>query len=177
MFILPLLLACSSVIPDTTSNPVDKLAGYLDVRLGQKVEDIPGLERLPKDDNYEQKEEAYTRPADKDYFMLGSVFFQATEVPTYFVHEGILSAIRIMSKDRVWMDYENGVEVPNPVLSHYDCREMIEALTKMLGTATQIGQDNENYTWEGDLSTIRVSNIELSGGSHYCVFRTQMAKE
>lgn len=64
MTLILLALACSSVIPETTTNPVDRLAGHADVRLGQKVEDIPGLVRSPTDDNYADKEEAFTRPAN-----------------------------------------------------------------------------------------------------------------
>lgn len=173
---LLLLLACSSVIPEATPNPVDKLAGYADARLGQKVEDIPGLVRFPKDDNYEHKEEAYTRPADKAYFMLGSAFIMASDIPTYAVREGILHSVRIAVKDRLSKAY--GTLVPDPTLSQYYCRTLIEALTKLLGKPVE-GKEPEyrDYTWAGDLSETRVGTYTGSDGDRTCIYTTQISKE
>jgi len=176
MFILPLLLACSSVIPDTAPNPVDKLAGYADVRLGQKIADIPGLVRDPKSDNYEHKEEAYTRPADKAYFMMGLTYISASDTPTYAVRDGVLHSVRIAVKDRLFMAY--GTEVPDPILSQYDCRTLIEALTKLLGKPVESEEpEYRDYTWAGDLSETRVGTYTGSDGDRTCFYSTRMQKD
>jgi hypothetical protein len=176
MFILPLLLACSSVIPDTTPNPVDKLAGYLDVRLGQKVEDVPGLVRAPKFDHYEEKEEAYTRPADQAFFMLGSTLINSNETPYYFVHDGVLRSVLVMVKDDVVLEY--GMTTPDTILSRYSCRTLLESLTKMLGAAEKQTDDSaETFLWTGDLSTVRVIAFTESDGNRTCGYRTQLGTE
>jgi hypothetical protein len=181
MTIILLALACSSVIPESTSNPVDKLAGHADVRLGQKVEDVAGLVRAPKLDHYEDKEEAYTRPADVPYFSLGSAFITANDVPTYFAQEGIITSVRFLVLDYVWTD--QGAAAPDPVLSHYNCRSVVEELTKLLGAAPK--QDADSYKWQGDLSTTRVlktitddnRNDYFSTHTQYCLYIAQLGKE
>ena len=177
MTLILLTLACSSVIPDTTSNPVDKLAGYADVRLGQKVGDIVGLVRSPKDDNYTEKEEAYIRPADKAYFMMGSSLITANDVPTYAVRDGVLYSVRITVEDFAMLTFpttgEPVYEV-QPLLS--DCRTLLEALTTLMGKPIE---DNEtpflDYTWSGDLSEISVRTYSLNS-SRTCFYSTRMSK-
>ena len=180
MTLILLALACSSVIPESTSNPVDKLAGHADVRLGQKVGDIPGLVRSPADDNYEEKEEAYTRPADNAHFMMGSSFIYASGVPTYAVRDGVLFSVTIKLKDVPVVTYPGDGSKPvfdvNPSLN--DCGILLEALTTLLGKPIEDGEAPfRDYTWSGDLSKIRVGTYTNTyDGTRTCFYSTRMQK-
>ena len=180
MTLILLALACSSVIPESTSNPVDKLAGYADVRLGQKVGDIPGLVRSPSDDNYADKEEAYTRPADRGDFMMGSSFISANGPPTYAVRDGVLFSVTIKVKDVPVANYPGGGSKPvfdvNPSLNN--CGTLLEALTTLLGKPIEDGEAPfRDYAWSGDLSKIRVGTYtDTYDGVRTCFYSTRMGK-
>ena len=181
MMLILLALACSSVIPESTSNPVDKLAGYADVRLGQKVGDIPGLVREPKDDNYTEKEEAYTRPADRADFMMGSSYISANGPPTYAVRDGVLFSVTLKVKDVPVVSFPGDGSKPvfdvNPSLN--DCGTLLEALTKLLGSPAEDGEAQFlHYTWSGDLSRIRVGTYTNTyDGTRTCFYSTRMSKD
>ena len=180
MTLVLLALACSSVIPQTTTNPVDKLAGHADARLGQKVSDIPGLVRSPADDNYTEKEEAYTRPADRANFIMGSSYISANGPPTYAIRDGVLFSVTIKVQDVPVVNYPGDGSKPvfdvNPSLN--DCGTLLEALTTLLGKPIEDGEAPFlEYTWSGELSKIRVGTYTNTyDGTRACFYSTRMEK-
>lgn len=173
MTFLLLLISCGSEIPSTTTNPVDKLAGYEDVRLGRALEDVPGLERLPKDDVYAMKETAYTRPADDTmYTPPGGEVVHTEGPPVYVIRDGVVRSIKLRVIDDVRIDYATDKMTKE---SRFDCTVLLYNLNKTLGKpSTEVDSAGTNYTWLGDLSKISVLVMDGTEGDKNCFLRTRM---